>query len=233
MKILTLLTAIAIAPIALAHPDHFPPEHPDHPSDHPEHPSDHPEHPAKKAEVSADAAAKAILEKVSEKYKKATGIKETITVSLPAMMGGDDEKLIIELLVGDTVGSLELKDEITATWLDGNFYFEFADVEDKFVKTKASSFFEGLSSVGEGGAIPGLTTVALRESDELNVWVSTFTMGMPGGATILGVTEGKDADGASVDVINCKTMMGTLDITVSKESVLTGGVLTIEQPGMP
>ena len=233
MKILTLLTAIAIAPIALAHPDHFPPEHPDHPSDHPEHPSDHPEHPAKKAEVSADAAAKAILEKVSEKYKKATGIKETITVSLPAMMGGDDEKLIIELLVGDTVGSLELKDEITATWLDGNFYFEFADVKDKFVKTKASSFFEGLSSVGEGGAIPGLTTVALRESDELNVWVSTFTMGMPGGATILGVTEGKDADGASVDVINCKTMMGTLDITVSKESVLTGGVLTIEQPGMP
>ncbi len=240
MKILTLLTAIAIAPIALAHPDHFPPEHPDHPSDnpehpsdHPEHPSDHPEHPAKKAEVSADAAAIAILEEVSKRYKKATGIKETITVSLPAMMGGDDEKLIIELLVGDTVGSLELKDEMTATWLDGNFYFEIADVEDKFVKTKASSFFEGLSSVGEGGAIPGLTTVALRESDDLNVWVSTFTMGMPGGATILGVTEGKDADGASVDVINCKTMMGTLDITVSKESVLTGGILTIQQPGMP
>ncbi|HIB00831.1 MAG TPA: hypothetical protein EYO31_02815 [Phycisphaerales bacterium] len=117
MKILTLLTAIAIAPIALAHPDHFPPDHPDHPSDHPEqpsdhpehpsdhpehpsdhpehpsdhpeHPSDHPEHPAKKAEVSADTAAKAILEKVSEKYKKANGIKETITVSLPPMMGGD------------------------------------------------------------------------------------------------------------------------------------------------
>ena len=137
MKILTLLTAIAIAPIALAHPDHFPPEHPDHPSDnpehpsdhpehpsdHPEHPSDHPEHPAKKAEVSADAAAIAILEKVSEKYKKATGIKETITVSLPAMMGGDDETMLIELLVGDTAGSLSLKDEMTATWVDGNFYF--------------------------------------------------------------------------------------------------------------
>ncbi|HIB00830.1 MAG TPA: hypothetical protein EYO31_02810, partial [Phycisphaerales bacterium] len=122
---------------------------------------------------------------------------------------------------------------MTATWVDGNFYFEFADVDDKFVKTKASSFFEGLSSIGEGGALPGLTTVALRESDDLNVWVSTFTMGMPGGVTIVSVSEGNAADGSDVDVINCKTMMGTLDIMVSKDSVLTGGVLTIQQPGMP
>ena len=66
----------------------------DHPSDHPEHPSDHPEHPAKdaSANASATAEAKAILVKVSEKYKKATCIKETINISVPAMMGGDDDE---------------------------------------------------------------------------------------------------------------------------------------------
>jgi thiol-disulfide isomerase/thioredoxin len=232
MKIFTLITVLAIAPIALAHPDHFPPEHP---SDHPEHPSDHPEHPAKKADVGAEAKAKAkaILVKVSEKYKKATCIKETISVSLPAMMGGDDEKMIIELLVSDTSGSLSLQEQMTATWINGTFYFEVDEIEDKFVQTKTASFYDGLNSVGEGGAIPGLTTVALRESDDFDAWVSTFTMGMPGGVTIVGVSEDTDADGNAVDIINCKTMMGTLDITVSKDSVLTGGVLTIEQPGMP
>jgi thiol-disulfide isomerase/thioredoxin len=219
----------------LAHPDHFPPEHPsDHP-EHPEHPSDHPEHPAKKADAGAEgkAEAKAILVKVSEKYKKATGIKETISVSMPAMMGGDDEKMIIELLVSDTSGSLSLQEQMTATWIDGTFYFEVDGVEDKFFQTKVASFYEGLISIGEGGAIPGLTTVALRESDDFDAWVSTLTMGMPGGVTVVGVSEDTDAEGNAVDVINCKTMMGTLDITVSKDSVLTGGVLTIEQPGMP
>jgi len=235
MKIFTLITVLAIAPIALAHPDHFPPEHPsDHP-EHPEHPSDHPEHPAKKADAGAEgkAEAKAILVKVSEKYKKATGIKETISVSMPAMMGGDDEKMIIELLVSDTSGSLSLQEQMTATWIDGTFYFEVDGVEDKFFQTKVASFYEGLISIGEGGAIPGLTTVALRESDDFDAWVSTLTMGMPGGVTVVGVSEDTDAEGNAVDVINCKTMMGTLDITVSKDSVLTGGVLTIEQPGMP
>jgi thiol-disulfide isomerase/thioredoxin len=235
MKIFTLITVLAIAPIVLAHPDHFPPEHPsDHP-EHPEHPSDHPEHPAKKADAGAEgkAEAKAILVKVSEKYKKATGIKETISVSMPAMMGGDDEKMIIELLVSDTSGSLSLQEQMTATWIDGTFYFEVDGVEDKFFQTKVASFYEGLINIGEGGAIPGLTTVALRESDDFDAWVSTLTMGMPGGVTVVGVSEDTDAEGNAVDVINCKTMMGTLDITVSKDSVLTGGVLTIEQPGMP
>ena len=225
MKIFTLITVLAIAPIALAHLDHFPPEHP----------SDHPEHPAKdaSANASATAEAKAILVKVSEKYKKATCIKETINISVPAMMGGDGEKMIVELLVSDASGSVSLQEQMTATWIDGTFYFVVNGVEDKFFQTKVGSFYEGLNEIGEGGAIPGLTTVALRESDDFDTWVNTLTMGMPGGVTVVGVSEDTDADGNAVDIINCKTMMGTLDITVSKDSVLTGGVLTIEQPGMP
>jgi len=58
MKLLTIVTALAIAPFALAHPEHDPPEHPEHPSDHPEHPSDHPEHPTKE-EASDNSAATA------------------------------------------------------------------------------------------------------------------------------------------------------------------------------
>ena len=232
MKIFTLITVLAIAPIALAHLDHFPPEHP---SDHPEHPSDHPEHPAKddSANASATAEAKAILVKVSEKYKKATCIKETINISVPAMMGGDGEKMIVELLVSDASGSLSLQEQMTATWIDGTFYFVVNGVEDKFFQTKVGSFYEGLNEIGEGGAIPGLTTVALRESDDFDTWVNTLTMGMPGGVTVVAVSEDTDADGNAVDIINCKTMMGTLDIIVSKDSVLTGNILTFQQPGMP
>ena len=232
MKIFTLITVLAIAPIALAHLDHFPPEHP---SDHPEHPSDHPEHPAKdaSANASATAEAKAILVKVSEKYKKATCIKETINISVPAMMGGDGEKMIVELLVSDASGSVSLQEQMTATWIDGTFYFVANGVEDKFFQTKVGSFYEGLNEIGEGGAIPGLTTVALRESDDFDTWVNTLTMGMPGGVTVVAVSEDTDADGNAVDIINCKTMMGTLDIIVSKDSVLTGNILTFQQPGMP
>ena len=232
MKIFTLITVLAIAPIALAHLDHFPPEHP---SDHPEHPSDSPEKPAEKVDAGAEAKAeaKAILVKVSEKYKKATCIKETINISVPAMMGGDGEKMIVELLVSDASGSVSLQEQMTATWIDGTFYFVVNGVEDKFFQTKVGSFHEGLNDIAGGGAIPGLTTVALRESDDFDTWVNTLTMGMPGSVTVVGVSEDTDADGNAVDIINCKTMMGTLDIIVSKDSVLTGNILTFQQPGMP
>lgn len=242
MKILAVVTALAIAPIALSHPEHGQPEHPDHPSDHPEHPSDHPEHPSDHpehpsekadADSTAKAEATAILEKVSEKYKEAKGIKETIVLTMPGMMGGEEETMEVDVLLGAKSGQLILEEQMTATWLDGAVYFEIAEMSDKYVKSEADTFFAGLNTIADGGAIPGMTTLALRDSDDVDAWVSTFTMGIPGGVTFVGVTEGTDDAGNAVDVINAKTMMGTLDITVTKDNVLTSGVMTIAQPGMP
>ena len=238
MKFLAIITALAIAPIALSHPEHGQPEHPDHPSDHPEHPSDHPEHPEHPTQKAGDdsnakAEATAMLEKVSKKYKAAKGIEETITITMPAMIGGDEDPMVVKVVAGPNSGSLSLKDEMAATWVDGTMYFEVSEMKDKYVKTPAKSFLAGLDSLGIGGAIPGTTTIALRDSDDIDTWMATFTMGMPGGITFVGVTETDDADGNTVDVINCKTMMGSLDITVTKDSVLTSGVMTIAQPGMP
>ncbi|MBC8200553.1 MAG: hypothetical protein H8E86_00795, partial [Planctomycetes bacterium] len=139
MKLLTLVTALALTPIALAHPEHLPPEHPDHPSDHPEHPSDHPEHPEKTASDNAEAVAeaKAILNRVHAKYKAATGIKETVTLTMPGMMGGDGETIDVEILVGSNGGSMTLVDEMSSSWVDGTFYFEVAEMDDKYVKADA------------------------------------------------------------------------------------------------
>ena len=234
MKIFAVITALAIAPIAFSHPDHGQPEQPEHPSDHPEHPSDHPEHPTNVADdsVNAKAEATAILEKVSKKYRAAKGIKESISITLPAMMGGEEE-MIAELLVGAKGGTITLDEQMSATWLDGNVYFEIAEEKDKYVKVTADSFFAGITTISDGGGIPGLTTIALLDSDDVDAWVSTFTMGMPGGVTFVSVTQGTDDAGNAVDVINTKTMMGSLAITVSKDNVLTSGVMTIAQPGMP
>jgi thiol-disulfide isomerase/thioredoxin len=249
MKVLTILTALAIAPIALAHPDHNPPEHPDHPSDHPEHPSDHPEHPSDHPEHPADhpehptkeaaadnsaavADAKAIFDKVHKKYKEAKGIQEVVTLTLPAMMGGEPETLEVNVVVGDNGGTLDLKDEMSASWSDGNIYFKVSELEGKFVKMEAETFYAGLLSISDGGAIPGIWTVAFRDSDNLDDWIGAFSMGMPG-AAIDSVSTSKDASGGEVDVVTLKTMMGTVDVTVTKDSVVKSGVMTIAQPGMP
>ena len=153
MKLLTIVTALAIAPIALAHPDHFPPEHPDHPSDHPEHPADHPEHPADHPEhptketaadnTAATAEAKAIFDKVHAKYKAAKGIKETVVLKMPGMMGGEGETINVEILVSSNGSSLELVDEMGASWIDGTFYFEVSEMADKYVKMDSENFYQG------------------------------------------------------------------------------------------
>jgi len=243
MKCLTLVTALALTPIALAHRDHLPPEHPDHPSDHPEHPSDHPEHPEKEASDNADAsdaadaadaaaAAKTILDRVHAKYKEAKGIKETVALTMPGMMGGDAETIDVEILVGSNGGSLDLVDEISASWVDGSFYFVVADMDDKYVKLDAENFYAGLATISDGGSIPGVWTIALRDSDDMGQWLNSFSMGFPG-TEVVGVTESTDGDGNAVDVINLTSMMGTIDITVNKEDVVKSGIITISQPGMP
>ncbi len=238
MKLLTIVTALAIAPFALAHPEHDPPEHPEHPehpSDHPEHPSDHPEHPTKEEasdNSAATAEAKSILDKVHAKYKAAKGIKETVVLTMPGMMGGEGETINLEVIVGSKGGSLEIVDEMSASWFDGNFYFEVADMKDKYLKMELDNFYKGLTAISDGGLIPGVWTIALCDSDSMDDWISSFTMGLPS-TEIVGVTASKDDEGNEVDVINLKSMMGTIDITVSKDSVVNSGVITVSQPGMP
>ena len=247
MKIATLITAIAIAAFALAHAEHFPPEHPDHPSDHPEHPehpdhpsdhpehpSDHPEHPSEESVDNSEAVAQAkeILEKVHKKYKNAKGIKDSVLLSMPGMMGGEGETIEANILVGSKGGSLELVDELNSSWIDGTFYFEVSELPNKCTKLDTENFFAGLKAISDGGSIPGIWSIAMRDSDNVDDWVNTFTMGFPG-TEIVGVTESKDEDGNLLDVINLKSMMGKIDVSVSKDSVIKSGVITISQPGMP
>jgi thiol-disulfide isomerase/thioredoxin len=231
MKIATLITVLSIAPFALAHPEHQPP---DHPSDHPEHPSDHPEHPSDESVDNSEAVAQAkeILGKVHKKYKSAKGIKDSVLLSMPGMMGGEGETIEANVLVGAKGGSLELVDELNSSWVDGTFYFEITDMPNKYTKLDSKNFFAGLKAISDGGSIPGIWSIAMRDSENLDDWISTFTMGFPG-AEIVGVTESKDADGNMLDVINLTSMMGRIDVSVSKDSVIKSGVITISQPGMP
>jgi thiol-disulfide isomerase/thioredoxin len=121
---------------------------------------------------------------------------------------------------------------MSASWIDGNFYFEVADKKDKYLKMELDNFYKGLTAISDGGSIPGVWTIALCDSDSMDDWISSFTMGLPG-TEIVGVTASKDDEGNEVDVINLKSMMGTIDITVSKDSVVNSGVITVSQPGMP
>ncbi len=230
MKLLAILTALALTPIVMSHPDHSPPDHPDHPSDHP----DHPDHPDSGAEEDSDAKkqAKAILDKVHAKYKDAKGIKETITFNMPEMMGNENETLTINILLGSKGSSLELVDEMGASWIDGKLYFTISDFEDKYVVTDANTFYSGLTEVVPGASIPGIWSFAFRDTKELESWVSTLAMGMPN-ATITGVSTSEDDAGNEVDVISIKTMRGTVAVTISKDRVIKSSVMTIERPGMP
>ncbi len=231
MKIIAILSVLSIAPIALAHPDHFPPEHPDHPS---EHPSDNPEHPAKDASAneSATAEAKAIFDKVHKKYKEAKGIKESITLTMPSMMGGEAEVIEAKILVGAKGGSLDLADEMSATWSDGKCYLTTSQLDNKYTMLAADSLYSGLTEVTGGGGIPGVWTLALRDSDDMDDWITSFSLGFPG-IEVTGVTTEKDDEGNDVDVISLKSMMGTVDITVARDGVIKSGIITISQPGMP
>ena len=105
MKLFTLLTAIAITSIALAHPDHTP-EHPDYP----EQPSD---------AVDKDGAkeAEALLMKVHKVYKNADAIIETVTVTMPAMMPGEEpEQITLTSSIDANSGKISVQNELDAVW---------------------------------------------------------------------------------------------------------------------
>lgn len=231
MKIITILTVLSLAPIALAHPDHDP--KPDHPADHPEHPGDHPEHPSDGEGAKNAEEAIALLGKVHEAYKNASAIQETVTITMPAMMPGEDlETMEVSTWLGADSGQIIAAEEMTATWVDGKFYLTIGEKEDAYIEQEATSFSDGLEKATGGEGMPGLWTVSMREDDTIDDWLATFSMGMPG-TELVGVTPQTQEDGTEVDVIELKTMMGGLSIAVTKENKINNVVMIIEQPGMP
>ncbi len=232
MKLLAIFAALAITPFALAHPDHQP-EHPDHPSDHPDHPdhpSDHPEHPEtgeSKENSEAAAQAEALLKKVHNAYKNADAITETLTVTMPAMMGEEKDTMTLTTVVGSKSGKIVAEDQMTAVWKDGKVFMILEDMDDVYIEQTGKTFTSGLKAAFGPQGMPGLWTITLRESDDASDWLSVLSMGMPG-ATFAGVTE---EDG--LRMIDIKTMVGSVAVHVSKSDMISNVVISMEQPGMP
>ena len=255
-SVVALQSGTAVA-ITLIHPDHQDqPEHPDHPSkpdhpDHPDHPSkpdhpehpehptnpEHPEHPTKKdhpehpESSSATEQAEAILNKVHAAYKGADAISEVIKMEMPAFMGGEAETMEMRTVCGSDQGSMYIEEMMTVTWVDGKVFVVVEEEEDKYAVTAAKSFYDGLKALGgDEGGIPGIWTLALRDSKDMDTWVSSFSMGMPK-AKISKVVSTTNDQSQEVDVISIVTMMAKIDITVN-ENKIENVSLIFENPGM-
>jgi len=233
MKTLALISSLILTPLALAHPGGHDPATPDHPSDHPDHPSDHPDHPASDDAATSDVTAEiqALLTKVHDAYKNADAIVETVTLIMPSMMpGADSETMEIKTALSASHGQITVQDEMTATWVGGILFLTLEGMEG-YVEREASSFAQGLEEASGGQGMPGLWTLALRDSNTPEDWVSAFSMGMPG-AELIGLNATTQSDGTEVEVISLKTMMGSIDVAVTSDYQVNSVIMTIEQPGM-
>jgi len=243
LKIITLAALATINCISYAHPDHgvLPPEqpsdHPEHPSDHPEHPSDHPEHPSKDAPSVSDSAAvakqvKALLSEAHKAYKNADGITETLTLTFPSPMG-EEETMTVALTVGETSGTLEAKDQATFVWADGNVYGVLGELNDSYVEVEATDgFFAGMNTLIDGGGGMPSWSLALRESDDYDIWTSSFNIfGLPE-MTATSV-ESKEVNNANVELITYTGPAGRLEVAVNDKKQIASVTSFMMQPGGP
>jgi len=227
----------------------FAQDHPEYPTkpDHPTKP-DRPEHPAKKDHpeiVNPDTAgkikeyqyaqykiAKFLLEKVHVAYKGATAISEIVTMEIPAFMGDEPETMELRTLVGSDQGSMHIDDMIDVTWIDQKLYVVLEEEDDKYAVLEAKSFYDGLSEIAAGQeGMPGLWTLALREKDDMESWISSFSMGMPG-AKVSDVTSKTNDDGEKVDVITISTMMATINISINQDNAIDQFNMSFHTPTM-
>ena len=216
-RILTLLlstltlASYSSAAMLVSHPGH------DHGQDNPD-----------TGQMSSAEEAATLLKKVHENYKNADAIIETLKLTMPAMMPGEEaDTMEIKTAIDSSSGKVYAEDQMTAIWTDGNIYITLEGMDESYIEQKAGTMSAGLSKATGGQGLPGLWTVALRESDDLNEWVSSFALGMPG-AALTGVEESSNGN-----VILMNTMMGSVAITVTPELTVSNVVLTIIQPGMP
>ena len=179
-------------------------------------------------ESSVTDKAQAILMEVHKAYESAKCLKEEVTLKVPAFMGSEAETMSVSTVLCENVGQIKAEGEMTATWLDGNINIVIAQMNDKYVSQKADSFYSGFSTVMEGGPMPGLWSLVLRESHDMDAWISAFGMGMPG-TQVSAVVPNADGSG---QIIELKSMMGQIDVAVADNKV-TSVTMKIMQPGAP
>jgi len=241
MKYLAILLTFAFssALIATVHPDHLH-NQPEHPSDHPEHPSDqpdHPEHPSDHPDSTDDSTAskeaaqkaEALLKAVHEKYKNAKVLSETIILEFPSFMPGEKAEIMkIESVFGAKSGKIIAQDQMTAIYKDGAINITINEFDDAYISHTCGSFYEGVNETSDEEGLPGLWTLALRDSDSMESWLSALSMGMPG-AEVESVTT--RIGGHST--ININSKMGKIAVNINPDTTITSVVMTISQPGMP
>ena len=198
----------------------------------PDHPSDHPVSDDADEASSLDQATE-LLSKVHEAYKNARAIKEEVTLTMPAFLPGEEpETMTIKTMIDSKSGKIIAEEQMNITWVNGKLYIVMEGIDDAYVEQEAKSFSVGLSDAAGGEGMPGLWTIALRENDNVDDWVSAFSLGMPG-ASVEGLEEQANDDGSTTNVVTLKTMMGTVSVSISDEYKVENVLMTIEQPGMP
>ena len=150
-------------------------------------------------ELSVTDQAQAVLMEVHKAYESAKCLKEEVVLEVPAFMGSEAETVSVSTLLCENVGQIEAEGEMTATWIDGNINIVVAQMDDKYVSQKADSFYSGFSTVMEGGPMPGLWSLVLRESHDMEAWLSAFGMGMPG-TQVSAVVPNADGSGQIIEL---------------------------------
>jgi thiol-disulfide isomerase/thioredoxin len=225
MKILAVIAALAITPFVLAHPEHDPPT--DHPGD-----SEHPDSDAVVDNSEVIENATKILTNVHNAYKNADAIQETITLTVPSY-DGESEVITLHTTLAPAAGQIVVDEQMTATWVDDTLYLTISEFEDGYVvQENAEVFGDALVEATGGSMMPGFWTISFRESDDINDWLSAFSMGMPG-TQVLGISSNTQEDGIEVDVIELTTMMGTVDVSVTKDSIIKDVTMTLVRPDGP
>ena len=230
MKYPILIVTLAISSYAFSQDG----DHPkDHPTEHPtEHPTDHPsEHPSEHPTTAVSEQAKILLTEVHDAYKDAKALKDTVTMTMPSFMPGEEPEIIsISTIIGSESGSIVFADQMEATWVNNTLFLCISGFEDAYVEYEAEEFFAGLKIATGDQGMPGMWTLALRESDDLDVWISSLSMGMPG-VEITDVISKEDDDGNTLNVIALKTMMGTVAIQINDSAKIVKVTITMVQPG--
>lgn len=190
----------------------------------------HPEGHSQKLDESEKA--ELLLKKVHEAYKDAPSIHEVVTMVMPAFMGGEPETIELRTIIGQEQGSMFVEDMMEVTWIDGKVYIVVEEESDQYAVADAKSFYGGLAALGgDQGGIPGIWTLALRETDDMDAWISSFSMGMPD-AAISKVSSSTNDNDEKVDVIAIGTAMARIEITINT-SKIENVSLIFENPGMP
>lgn len=177
--------------------------------------------------------AEVLLTKVHKNYKEAKVISDTITMTLSGL-GDEVQSFEIVILSGSDSGSIIMNDQIEATWVDEELNVIISGFDDKYIKYEAKSFMAGIENAAkdQGQGLPGMWTIALHKSDNVDTWLSSFSMGM-GVVEVTSITTMKDEEGEELDVISLSAPDGKIKVSINETSAIASVVFTMQQPGGP